>query len=212
MSHIKFIPIILIVCGATTLSASEYEFKPTDHFGVSKLELESDFHMSAMCTISGGSSLERAEQVSDFVDLIPYVGNVLAEAMETAPLKKGEALCGLRHYKGPSAWTFAADTNGFELEIRTYLDGELIGGDAPRIACRKAMVNRFGFCFEEITLKDNDGKEADAVTACIETKRISDDKITSVVIYAGAAATAIVNEVASPETAVQHIGCSARNF
>lgn len=203
---------ILWAALTTPVSADELQVRQTDHFGILKVKAGSEFHLAAMCTVSGGSSAKRATELATLVDFIPHVGDVLAEGMRAAPLKKGEALCGLRHYKGPSPWTFAANTNGFNLDIRTYADGELIGGGSPTFACGKGLVNKTSVCFEEIGLKDNDGKkQADAVTACIETKRPSDGTTVSIVLYAGAASDAIAAE-ASEEGAEQLKSCSDRTY
>jgi hypothetical protein len=210
LKKITYFAISLMTIGIA--NAEGFEMKKTNHFGIVKYKVAKDFHLSAMCTVSGGSSADRAAQLAKLVDFIPHVGDTLAEAMQKSPLEKGEALCGLRHYKGPKPLTRGAKTDGFELDIRTYSSQVLVGGGAPRGACNAFFVNKTSFCFEKIPLKDNNGTEADAVTACIETVRPSDGVTISILVYAGEASAEIVAAAATEAGSIQETSCTNRTY
>ncbi|MAU20677.1 MAG: hypothetical protein CMH13_09105 [Martelella sp.] len=213
MRLLKFNVTLLTFFAGLVVSAQAYDTKQTNHFGFTTTDIDNNFKVAAMCTVSGGSSEELLDSAADW---LPAIGSTLMGGIKWAALDKGEVLCGLRHYEGPGAFTFPADTKGFELTIRAYQDGNQIGKDlSPRNACNNSLpfrVNMLGACWEKGEKRSLDRKEADYVVACIETEVPSSNETLSFLVYAGSAPQEIETEVASQATNVLKTGCAQRTF
>ncbi|KFB10231.1 hypothetical protein [Nitratireductor basaltis] len=206
----------ILLAAAITLAfsaaafAQGYQTRQSPHFGYSTLKLADDFHLTTLCTVSGGTVQERAQ---DFLAFAPVIGSELARKVEAVTLADGEAACGLKHHRGTSIISRNARTKGFTLNIKTWADGSEIGGGKPWAACNRRAVNFFGLCYERIELVNNDArKKADGVSACIETELPETDKVVSLIAYAGAVPDAIKAAAGDEAAALSNTPCASRDY
>lgn len=213
MRLLKLSVLAVIFSAGIAVSAQAYDTKQTNHFGFTTADVDDDFKVTAMCTVSGGNSIDVLDTAADW---LPAIGSTLMGGIKWAALEKGEVLCGLRHYEGPGAFTFPADTEGFDLTIRAYKDGSQIGKDlSPSNACNNKLpfrINMFGACWEKGEKRNLDSKEADYVAACIETEMPSSGETLSFLVYAGSAPDEIATQVASEATNLLKTKCDQRTF
>ncbi|WP_048646646.1 hypothetical protein [Nitratireductor soli] len=200
---------LLALLVAAPVSADDYRHNQTDHFGFATARLAERFSLKTMCTVSGGTIQDRIDSVARF---LPDIGIDIGELVKTAALADGEALCGLKHYRGETPASFPARTKGFKLDIRTWSGGRKIGGGGPMAACSRFFVNKTGLCYELIGLGDNEKRQkADGVSACIETE-LQDGKTVSMVIYAGSVPEPVSVLANDEATAIQHKACAERDY
>ncbi|EKF17890.1 hypothetical protein [Nitratireductor pacificus] len=208
-SILKGAILFLGLSAAGPASAEAYRNNQTDHFGFATARLAEHFSLKTMCTVSGGTIQDRLEIVTRF---LPDIGVDIGELVKTAALADGEALCGLKHYRGKTPASFNARTKGFKLDIRTWRDGKRIGGDSPMAACSRFFVNKTGLCYELVDLGDNEKREkADGVSACIETE-LPDGGTVSMVIYAGSVPETVSAQTHDDAKAIQSTECAQRDY
>jgi len=190
--------------------AEGYQTRQSPHFGYSTLKLADDFHLTTLCTVSGGTVQERAQ---DFLAFAPFIGPELARKAEAVTLGDGEAACGLKHHRSASIVSRHAKTKGFALNIKTWANGAEIGGGKPWAACNRRPVNFFGLCYERIELGNNaNSAKADGVSACIETELPDGQGVVSLVAYAGAVPDAVKAAATDEASALSTTPCKSRSY
>lgn len=175
--------LVLLASLATPTAALAEAFqKTTPQFGFFGVDVAPGFRLGAGCTVSAGGIQDVA---SDYLTLLPQIGNYVSYGARFFSLEKGEAACGLGQYESMGKFYNRTRSKGYDMEIRTYAAQNAIGGGSPSFFCKELPVNKTGVCYEVISLSDNGGKAAEGVSACIEINGDDGRPTKSLVVFAG---------------------------
>jgi len=86
--------------------------RTTDQFGFFGIDIAEEFRLGATCSVSNGE----IRDATDFIELLPAVGNYLAYGTKLFSLKKGAAACGVGQYQSKARFYELAESNGINMD------------------------------------------------------------------------------------------------